>query len=101
KKEAMQAIRDGAGNDPEFREYLMGRWFAMSAGGLFRLGGEIARSALMQNPDAGVELFYLLMEDGKRKNPEQPDISRALLAKIYKDKEAGPWAMGLCLTALG
>jgi len=102
KRQAMQSAMDVADVDPGGAEQFREVFFKQSVGGAFRIESEMARKAILSNPDAQVELFYLLMENGRDKaTGKAPEVDRRLAKRMLDDKVAGPWAMAMCLVALG
>lgn len=100
KKKAIQTVQE-ATDDPNELESLRDKFFRAAVAGEYRMEGELARQTIIKNPDAAVELLFLLLEDGKRKNDNQPPVSRSLAKEMLIDEKAGPWVMALCLVALG
>jgi len=103
KSQAMREAQEVASGNPEMQERFCRLFIADSIAGAYRLDGQIAKQALVNNPDASVKLLYLLLEDGKRKAPQdqQHSISEQLARKMLKDEKVGPWVQALCLVALG
>ena len=103
KSQAMREAQAVAQGDTEMQERFCRLFIADSLSGAYRLDGQIAKQALINNPDASVKLLYLLLEDGKRKAPQeqQHDISEQLAKKMLRDAKVGPWVQALCLVALG
>lgn len=102
KSQVMQDAMDVAGVQQDRAEMMCRLFMKESGSGMYRFNGEIARAAMMNNTHASVKLFSLLLEDGKRKaGKDAPDVSEQLAARILADKKAGPWALGLCLVAVG
>lgn len=103
KSQAMREAQEVASGNPEMQERFCQLFIADSIAGAYRLDGQIAKQALVNNPDASVKLLYLLLEDGKRKAPQdqQHSISEQLARKMLKDEKVGPWVQALCLVALG
>lgn len=103
KSQAMREAQEVASGNPEMQERFCRLFIADSIAGAYRLDGQIAKQALVNNPDASVKLLYLLLEDGKRKAPQdqQHSISEQLAKKMLKDEKVGPWVQALCLVALG
>lgn len=102
KSQVMKNAMEAAGDDPELGDRLCRLYMKDSLAGEYRLEGEIARKALMQQHEAAVKLLHLLLEDGRRKaSDDAPEVSESLARKMLEDKNCGPWAMGMCLVALG
>lgn len=102
KAQAMRSAIDVCGNDQQEADQYRRLFFEDSLGGAYRLDGQLARKALLGNPEASVKLLHLLLEDGKRKAPDgSPEVSERLARKMLKDEKLGPWVQALCLVALG
>lgn len=103
KSQAMREAQAVSVGDAEMQERFCRLFVADSLAGAYRLDGQIAKQSLINNPAASVRLLYLLLEDGKRKAPQdqQHSISEQLAKKMLKDEKVGPWVQALCLVALG
>lgn len=103
KSQAMREAQAVSLGDSEMQERFCRLFVQDSLAGAYRLDGQIAKQALLYNPAASVKLLYLLLEDGKRKAPQdqQHDISEQLAKKMLNDKKVGPWVQAICLMALG
>lgn len=103
KAQAMREMQAVSVGDSEMQERFCRLFVADSLAGAYRLDGQIAKQTLINNPVASVKLLVLLLEDGKRKAPQdqQHDINEALARKMLKDETVGPWVQAMCLVALG
>lgn len=102
KAQAMRAAIEVCGSDQQEADQYRRLFFEDSLGGAYRLEGQLARKALLGNPEASVKLLHLLLEDGRRKAPgSPPEVSESLARKMLRDEKIGPWVQSLCLVALG
>ena len=102
KHQAMQTGMEVSADDSVQADAFRRQFIKDSLGGAFRLDGEISRQALLGNPDASVELLFLLLEDGRRKAGDNaPEVTRRLAKRMLNDEKIGPWVQALCFMALG
>lgn len=102
KSQAIKTGMDIAESNPDEADHYRRLFIKDSLAGTYRIEGELSRQAIVGNPEASVQLLYLLLEDGRRKaGKDAPEVSPQLARRMLKDQKTGPWAQAMCMVALG